>query len=654
MVQLRLVAVVAVLVWAAACGGSKSPGQRDSGVDSGADSGGSSSEAGGDRGGSGGGSDGPGTDHVTGGGGADAAADRGDSGAAGGAGAGGGAGGATDASGFDASGTDAAPDGPAAADAPADVPSAGGDAADAPALVDAGADAGPTCGPCNTPPTACHAQLGTCVQGRCEYMFVEGALCDDANPCTIDDTCTGGACVGSPKICDGPPAPACVSSTDLRTYDSPGVCNGGLCVYTKRTLTCATTCSGAACQTDPCASVTCNAPPSVCYGATGACQQGSCSYPFADNVGCDDSNACTDNDVCNAGVCRGTPKLCASPPADTCENAFTARVYDRVGSCSGGACSYPFHFLSCATGCTAGACNPTGWQPMTSNTNQMLWSVWGSSASAVWAVGEQGTAIFFNGTTWQARPTPTEVATLRLRSVHGTAANNVFAIGQGTLIHYDGAQWSFVAKPFPNGSFSPYCVAAFGSDAYAWGPNSQATAAMLVWVSNVSPGPPTVTTLGSMPSAGFNSLNGCVLQVFSPTDIVLTSTQTVHFDGTNITAIGGTMPSQNSESLFATGDNDIFIMPHAQLWTGGPAWMGLNTGLNGTLHNLSGTDTTRLFAAGESFSTNPSQGTVLRWDGLGWTVEPIPAATQALFGVWAAPTGEVFAVGVGGAVIRGP
>jgi len=60
-----------------------------------------------------------------------------------------------------------------------------------------------------------------------------------------------------------------------------------------------------------------------------------------------------------------------------------------------------------------------------------------------------------------------------------------------------------------------------------------------------------------------------------------------------------------------------------------------------------------VFAAGEAFLPGTSQGTVLRWDGLGWTVEPVPV-TKALYGVWAAPTGEVFAVGLNGTVVRGP
>src|SRR5688500_5559326 len=67
---------------------------------------------------------------------------------------------------------------------------------------------GPTtgCGPCNTPPTACHAIAGTCEAGVCHYAFVENASCNDGNACTVADTCAAGACAGTPLVCSAPPA----------------------------------------------------------------------------------------------------------------------------------------------------------------------------------------------------------------------------------------------------------------------------------------------------------------------------------------------------------------------------------------------------------------------------------------------------------------
>ena len=179
--------------------------------------------------------------------------------------------------------------------------------------------------------------------------------------------------------------PACTDATHLQTYDNPGVCNGGRCVCTPETVACGSGgCVSGACQTDPCANVTCSTPPSVCYDAAGTCSQGSCNYP-TNQAACDDGNACTDSDTCTGGVCSGTPRLCNTPPADSCADASTAAVYDHVGTCAGGACSYAVHYVSCPTGCNAGACNSSGWTTMTSNTTQQLTSVWGTTATSVWA-----------------------------------------------------------------------------------------------------------------------------------------------------------------------------------------------------------------------------------------------------------------------------
>ena len=95
--------------------------------------------------------------------------------------------------------------------------------------------------------------------GTCDYTFVTGASCDDGNACTVADTCAAGACAGTPKVCNAPPASVCVSASTLLTYDATGTCTAGLCVYPQHQITCTGGCVNDACQTDPCAGVTCSA-----------------------------------------------------------------------------------------------------------------------------------------------------------------------------------------------------------------------------------------------------------------------------------------------------------------------------------------------------------------------------------------------------------
>jgi hypothetical protein len=48
------------------------------------------------------------------------------------------------------------------------------------------------------------------------------------------------------------------------------------------------------------------------------------------------------------------------------------------------------------------------------------------------------------------------------------------------------------------------------------------------------------------------------------------------------------------------------------------------------------------------------QGMIPRYDGQGWIQEPIPSTLESFWDVWVASSGEVFAVGSEGNVIRGP
>ncbi len=64
----------------------------------------------------------------------------------------------------------------------------------------------PCCGVvCNTPPVAqCYDPIGTCSGGACKYTLASyGTSCDDGDPCTANDECNRGYCVGTPSASCG-------------------------------------------------------------------------------------------------------------------------------------------------------------------------------------------------------------------------------------------------------------------------------------------------------------------------------------------------------------------------------------------------------------------------------------------------------------------
>jgi len=453
-------------------------------------------------------------------------------------------------------------------------------------------------------------------------------------------------------VCDSPPAAVCNGST-LAAYDPQGVCTGGLCVYTPANVSCGQAgCVAGACATDPCQSVTCDAPPSACFAATGTCSAatGTCAYDYADGATCDDGNACTTSDQCTTGVCQGTPKACVSPPASSCTDANTAKVYENLGACSPGtgACSYTYHFVTCVNGCSGGTCNGSGWHAMTSNSNSDLYAVWGSSASDVWAVGHGGTALHYDGTRWSAKSSGTAYD---ITSIRGTSASNIFAItggySGGDLLHYDGTSWTTVKSDLGFDTDVRLGVAAVGPDeAFVSGSVNYEDNDMLV---HYKDGAVSASAQSTGTGWFFIDEGSPSLWAFSGSDVWSAGGNVYTWDGTTTGALQAT-GTYGAVAIWASSEQDVFASTSANVnhWDG-TQWTLLNTGLTGTITGLWGTSGARLFAS----AIGSTQGYVLSYDGSGWVQESIPTST-GLNAIWAAPTGEVFAVGYQGTIVEGP
>ena len=81
----------------------------------------------------------------------------------------------------------------------------------------------------------------------------------------------------------------------------------------------------------------------------------------------------------------------------------------------------------------------------TSPTTQHLNDVFMFSASDGWAVGQYGTIIRWDGTDWSNETSPTAE---HLYSVYMVSASDGWAVGDdGTIIHWNGTEWSNVTSP---------------------------------------------------------------------------------------------------------------------------------------------------------------------------------------------------------------
>src|SRR5262249_13611271 len=81
----------------------------------------------------------------------------------------------------------------------------------------------------------------------------------------------------------------------------------------------------------------------------------------------------------------------------------------------------------------AGAAWPSEW----SGTG--LYALAGSSSTDLWAFGEAGLIVHGNGTAWSTVASPT---TATMFAAWTTSASDVWAAGDGTVLHWHGTQWS--------------------------------------------------------------------------------------------------------------------------------------------------------------------------------------------------------------------
>ena len=211
----------------------------------------------------------------------------------------------------------------------------------------------------------------------------DGTVCSDGNPCTVDDQCLEGACVGAPE--EGDEACGCEADEDCAPYDDGDACNGTLscvdahCLVDPGTIVvCDTTgdtdCVQTVCQPDtgacvpaPLAAQPCE--PALYPGlAPGPCELLAFSFetcacelsarPLMSS--CDDGDACTLEDACDdLGQCVGV----ALEGALACDDQ-EACTDDSCDPLVG--CVHAAHDLSCDDGnpcttgdaCAEGACQP--------------------------------------------------------------------------------------------------------------------------------------------------------------------------------------------------------------------------------------------------------------------------------------------------------
>ncbi|MEW6141817.1 MAG: C1 family peptidase [Chloroflexota bacterium] len=313
--------------------------------------------------------------------------------------------------------------------------------------------------------------------------------------------------------------------------------------------------------------------------------------------------------------------------------------------------------------------NGTAWSAMTSGTIADLTGVWGSSASDVFAVGSGGTILHYDGTAWSAMTSGT---TQNLNGIWGSSSTNVFAVGNGgVILRYNGTSWTTMTSGaiwydfnsvWGSSASDVFAVGYSGKiyhyDGSVWSAMTSGTESFLygVWGNSASD----VFAVGGA---------GTILHYNGNTWSVMTSgTGLIYLgvwgsSGSNVYAAGWNAniyrydgsawnyafggKSYHLNGIWGTSASDIFAVGDGGMIVhyNGTAWSDMATGTANWLKGVWGCSATDVFAVGDS-------GAILHYNGTAWSAMTGYSYGWTPYGIWGASASNIFAtVPSGGAAV---
>jgi hypothetical protein len=305
---------------------------------------------------------------------------------------------------------------------------------------------------------------------------------------------------------------------------------------------------------------------------------------------------------------------------------------------------------------------PTGtWTQSTSPTGGDLGGIWGSAANDVWAVGENG-IIHYDGSAWSTSPS-NDIYMLST-AVWGSSAKDVYVVGMtpgeseyaSTINHWDGSTWTLVPGTIPGNDL----YAVWGSSATdIWAAGDYANGSGLNGQLLHFDGKTWTQAHTEASTTTFDGVWGS-----SATDVYAASTDggVFHFDGTNwskVASVGtsstrfGRVAGTSEKDVWITADGDIGG-PGEIFHFDGSSWTMTYTSKTNSFDGVWCADDASVWAVGSL--TDPSalraEGEIAfgNASGFGLTVPQTSPAT--LNAVWGSAPNDVWIVGDGGAILH--
>ena len=279
--------------------------------------------------------------------------------------------------------------------------------------------------------------------------------------------------------------------------------------------------------------------------------------------------------------------------------------------------------------------------------NTYIRSIWGSSPNNVYAVGNGGLILHYNGREWVEE---SNVVDKTLKDVWGYSSDDVYIVGHdGTILHYDGnvnSDWEIIQNDSQENLTQENLMAVcgdVGNNVFAVGSNGTVVKHDKItdtW---------SVTTLSGSPY-----LFGC-WGSNSSSDVYATG-----FEGSIFKFNGSSwesMTSGTSEYLYgvwgSSKDNVYSVGKDGGVYhydgNIDDEWQPIDSGYDDILYGIWGSSADDIYAVGLG-------GTVLYYDGYDhiWDTSRNSDSTSYLKGVWGTSASNVFAVGASGTILHYP
>jgi hypothetical protein len=265
-------------------------------------------------------------------------------------------------------------------------------------------------------------------------------------------------------------------------------------------------------------------------------------------------------------------------------------------------------------------------------TGNRISGLWGTSGSDIFAVGDVGTILRYNGADWISIPRITDND---LHCISGFSRSDIFAAGDaGTILHYDGTAWAWAKSGISENIREIRAVS--DSEVFAAGD----AGAILHY--NRRGGSDWIR-MNSSTSEDLHGMWGA-----SGSDLFVTgnSGTILHYDGAEWHAMNsGTSKTLNSVwgvsdplSVFAVGDSGTILRYD------GAEWHAMNSGTSENLTRIWGTSGSDVFAAGD-------YGTILHYDGIRWN-QMESSTSEHIRGVWGDSGTSLFTAGNRGIILH--